>query len=82
MNKKLAQFDAEKDEWYYQPKIYINPKSADILYSETVEFRSSLSRDLSKKFLENLDSMLEEDSSITVFNLNDCGWFNPYSGIC
>jgi hypothetical protein len=61
MKKKLSSFDSEKDEWYYQPKIYINPKSADILYDESIEFRSSLSRDMSKKFLENLDSMLEEE---------------------
>ena len=59
--KKLTQFDTEKDEWYYQPKIYINPKSAEPLYSETIEFKSSLSRDMSRKFLDNLDSMLEED---------------------
>lgn len=61
MKKKLSSFDSEKDEWYYQPKIYINPKSADILYDESIEFRSTLSRDMSKKFLENLDSMLEEE---------------------
>jgi len=61
MNKKLELFDTEKDEWYYQPKIYINPRSEDDLYSETIEFRSSLSRDMSKKFLEDLDSFLEED---------------------
>ena len=64
MSKKLTLFDSEKDEWYYQPKIYINHKSIDDLYSETVEFRSSLSRDMSKKFLSELDSLLEgEDSS-------------------
>ncbi len=61
MNKKIALFDIEKDSWYYQPKIYINHKNSDELYSETIEFRSSLSRDMSKKFLENLDSMLEEE---------------------
>ena len=60
--KKLTQFDVEKDEWYYQPKIYINPKSTDPLYSEAIEFKSSLSRDMSRKFLDNLDSMLEEES--------------------
>jgi|GEM_PF-748487 len=53
--KKLTQFDSEKDEWYYQPKIYINSKSSDSLYSELTEFRSSLSRDLSKKFVDDLD---------------------------
>lgn len=60
MKKKLELFDTEKDEWYYQPRIYINSKSADELYSETIEFRSSLSREMSKKFLDDLDSFLEE----------------------
>jgi hypothetical protein len=59
MKKKLSSFDSEKDEWYYQPKIYINPKSADILYDESIEFRSTLSRDLSKKFVDGLDSLLD-----------------------
>jgi hypothetical protein len=54
--KKLTKFEVEKDEWYYQPKIYINPKGADPLYSEAIEFKSSLSRDMSRKFLEDLDS--------------------------
>lgn len=61
MKKKLTQFDMEKDQWYYQPKIYINTKSTDSLYSEMTEFRSSLSRDLSKKFVSDLDSFFEED---------------------
>ena len=64
MNKKLTMFDTEKDEWYYQPKIYINHKTTDELYSDTVEFRSSLSRDMSRKFLENLDSILEEEEDV------------------
>jgi len=59
MKKKLSSFDSEKDEWYYQPKIYINPKSTEILYDESLEFRSSLSRDLSKKIVSHLDSLLE-----------------------
>jgi len=62
MKKKLASFDIEKDEWYYQPKIYINPKSAESLYDESMEFRSSLSRDLSKKIVDGLDSLLETDN--------------------
>ena len=57
--RKLAQFDTEKDEWYYQPKICINPKSAEVLYDDSLEFRSSLSRDLSKKIVSHLDSLLE-----------------------
>lgn len=60
--KKLSQFDSEKDEWYYQPKVYINPKSADPLYSETIEFKSSLSRDLSSKFVRELDLLLEDEN--------------------
>jgi hypothetical protein len=63
MKKKLGSFDTEKSEWYYQPKIYINPKSAEPLYSEAIEFRSSLSRDMSRKFLDELDSLLEEEES-------------------
>jgi hypothetical protein len=59
MKKKLSSFDSEKDEWYYQPKIYINPKSAEPLYDESLEFRSSLSRDLSRKIVSHLDSLLE-----------------------
>ncbi len=56
MAKKLSQFDVAKDGWYYQPKIFINPKSAEALYDESLEFRSSLSRDLSKKIVSHLDS--------------------------
>jgi len=63
MRKKLSSFDSEKDEWYYQPKIYINPKSADPLYDESLEFRSSLSRDLSKKIVSHLDSLLENGNN-------------------
>jgi len=62
MGKKLGQFDTEMDEWYYQPKIYINPKSADSLYSETLEFKSSLSRDLSSKFVQELELLLENEN--------------------
>lgn len=61
MNKKLTQFNAEKDQWYYQPKIYINTRSLDSLYSESIEFKSSLSRDLSRKLVSDLDSFLEEE---------------------
>lgn len=62
MKKKLELFDTEQNRWYEQPRIYINHKGAEELYSETIEFRSSLSRDMSRKFLENLDSMLEDES--------------------
>lgn len=44
-SKSLTQFDTEKDEWYYQDKIYINPKGVESLYSELKEFRQSLSKE-------------------------------------
>ncbi|MGD2084555.1 MAG: hypothetical protein PVH61_00075 [Candidatus Aminicenantes bacterium] len=37
--KTLTKFDMEKDEWYYQPKIYINRQDADSTYSELKNFR-------------------------------------------
>jgi len=61
MKKKLSAFDSEKDVWYYQPKIYIDTKSADALYEERIEFRSSLSRELAKKVVDSLDVLLDED---------------------
>ena len=61
MKKKLSAFDSEKDVWYYQPKIYIDTKSADALYEEKTEFRSSLSRELAKKVVDSLDVLLDED---------------------
>jgi hypothetical protein len=37
--KRLSQFDMEKDEWYYQPKIYVNRQDVDSTYSELKNFR-------------------------------------------
>lgn len=45
MGKRLSEFDIEKDEWYYQEKVYINPKSSDPLYNELKEFRQSLTKE-------------------------------------
>ncbi|MGD2091534.1 MAG: hypothetical protein PVH61_35505 [Candidatus Aminicenantes bacterium] len=44
--KSLSSFDSEKDSWYYQEKIYIDPKSDDSLYNELKEFRQSLTKEL------------------------------------
>lgn len=44
MAKKLSQFDVEKDDWYYQKKLYINTRSSDSLYDELKEFRLELSK--------------------------------------
>ncbi len=64
MPKKLEQFDTEKDEWYKQPRLYIDTKSlAYSLYEEGTEFKSFLSRDLSKKFVDGLDSLLDNGNS-------------------
>lgn len=43
MAKKLSQFDVEKDDWYYQKKLYVNTRSSDSLYDELKEFRLELS---------------------------------------
>lgn len=61
--KKLTLFDSEKDEWYYQPKIYINPKSNDSLYYKLKEFRVSLSKNASNELMEDnlLSGFSEED---------------------
>ena len=61
MRKKLSSFDSEKDVWYYQPKIYIDTRSADALYEEKLEFRSSISRQLAQKVVDNLEALLDED---------------------
>ncbi len=42
--KNLTQFNAEKDEWYYQDKIYLNKQDSDSLYNELKEFRQSLTK--------------------------------------
>lgn len=48
----------------YRPEVfYIDTKGLnDSLYSELPEFRSSLSRDLSKKIVDELDSLIEEEN--------------------
>ena len=51
--KKLTLFDVEKDEWYYQDKIYINPKNSNSLYYELKEFRVSLSNQTSDESMED-----------------------------
>lgn len=53
-------FDSEKDEWYYQPKIYINRKDPNSLYYDLKEFRISLSNETSDDLLE--DNLLSEIS--------------------
>jgi len=47
---------------YKKEVFYIDPKAADSLYSEIVEFRSSLSRELQSKFVSDLDSLLETEN--------------------
>ena len=51
--KKLTLFDLEKDEWYYQDKIYVNPKNSNSLYYELKEFRVSLSNRTSDELMED-----------------------------
>lgn len=56
--KNLTQFDAEKDEWYYQPKIYVNRRDSDSLYNELKEFRQSLSKEQDGTFFTDRFSEL------------------------
>ncbi len=58
--KKLTLFDSEKDEWYYQSKPYINPKSSNSIYYELKEIRVSLSKQNSYQSIE--DNLLSEFS--------------------
>lgn len=39
--KRLSSFDSEKDEWYYQEKLYVNTRTPDSLYEELKEFRAA-----------------------------------------
>jgi hypothetical protein len=59
--KILTQFDSEKDEWYYQDKIYIDPESSDSLYDELKEFRQSLSKEQDDSFfIDRFNELLAE----------------------
>ncbi len=58
MKRRLSDFDKEKDEWYYQPKIYINRKDSNSLYYDLKEFRISLSNETSGEIIE--DNLLSE----------------------
>lgn len=58
--KTLTKFDMEKDEWYYQPKIYINRQDADSTYSELKEFRLNMDQRAEEELIE--DNLLSEFS--------------------
>jgi hypothetical protein len=58
--KTLTKFDMEKDEWYYQPKIYIDRQDADSTYRELKEFRLSMNQGAEEELVE--DNMLSEFS--------------------
>lgn len=60
MKKGLSDFDKEKDEWYYQPKIYVNRKDSNSLYYELKEFSISLSNEASSDL--DIDRLLSEFS--------------------
>jgi len=48
---------------YRKETFYIDTRSlTDSLYSESMDFRSSLSRDLSSKFVKELDLLLEDEN--------------------
>jgi hypothetical protein len=60
VKRRLSDFDMEKDEWYYQPIIYINRKDSNSLYYELKEFRISLSNETSTEL--TLDNLISEFS--------------------
>jgi hypothetical protein len=71
MGKRLSEFDMEKDEWYYQPKIYINRKDANSLYYELKEFRISLSNETSSEIIEGdlLSEFSQEETEESIKKL-------------
>ena len=58
--KTLTKFDMEKDEWYYQPKIYIDRQDTDSIYNELKEFRLGINQGTEEELVE--DNMLPEFS--------------------
>jgi hypothetical protein len=54
----LTQFDMEKDEWYYQPDIYINRQDADPTYNELKDFRLEFLKQLAFLYREKLSNCL------------------------
>ena len=68
--RKLTLFDSERDQWYYQSKIYIDPKS-NTLYYELKEFRISLSKNsLDKVPEDSFEKEDKDDESNRVFRIN------------
>lgn len=58
VRKNLMKFNMEKDQWYYQPKIYVNRKDADSTYSELKEFRLSVNQGAEEELMD--DRMVAE----------------------
>ncbi len=55
-------FDTEKSEWYYQPKIYVNREDSGSLYDDLTEFRLSLSEDVENDVInENFKALFDDD---------------------
>ncbi len=60
--KGLTQFDSEKDEWYYQSKIYLDRVDNPSLYDDLKDFRLSLAEDVENDAInDNLKLLLDED---------------------
>ena len=68
MKKKLSSFDSEKDDWYYQKKLYVNTRTPDSLYEELKEFRAAQLRedDGDVPFKRLLEDLYEEDEHALV----------------
>jgi hypothetical protein len=56
--KGLSDFDKEKDEWYYQPKVYVNRQDADSTYTELKNFRLGTNQRVEEELMD--DKMIDE----------------------
>lgn len=71
--KGLSDFDKEKDEWYYQPKIYVDRQDADTTYRELKEFRLRASKETDEEFMDDgvIHELSKKEPGQSVKRLTD-----------
>lgn len=71
--KGLSDFDKEKDEWYYQPKIYVDRQDTDSTYNELKEFRLRTSKEADEELMDDgmLDELSKKEPGKSVKRLKD-----------
>jgi hypothetical protein len=62
----------EKDEWYYQPKIYVDRQDADSTYNELKEFRLGINQEAEEELIKDnlLSEMSKEEEERSTKKLN------------